>query len=502
MSKFSFPELCSFCHSRLGSINCLLPHELIVMYTHLDDDLENSIMLSEIHINYGTERLLSNYNFVQWFIGHPKSQTSSQKRRIDDIMKCLPGFPREQLQMSGDFTVTEADALSFNQQESIALSQHANRRTSVWIRSDHFDEAPIQETITKVPTHLNQRDEPTSTHTDENSELSFTSSENNDVDDLDTDTKVSNDAETPITIVDSTSVSPTTVTVMSEPEDSVYHATRFIALGAILLNQMESKGITKTKTRLLMQSLEFEIALKFRNGIKYKPTPNAELNHPIALAKALVAAHENHDLTSWKSGLLVRCSHFCLLNFSAFFTNSQHTAVTSLFDSMLQFCKTGIHMLSKHTEKSVVEQLILQELNTVGKPQLLTWLYSTQLSDTSLNYHKDLAFIGFENVNFILDLDDRSKLLQSFIVKANCARSSPFVEVNEATQLMWKLIKLSAYHIDNNKSWRNPTSILSMSAFINLMINADCMIQVKDRYACHELLKAAILLYSKRVPPN
>jgi len=509
MSNFSFPEKCSYCHERLGSFHCLLPFEFSKIYVRLEDPLQDAIQLSDIHSQYGFDRLLANLNLVQWFLNHPRSQSSSQHERVQDEVHSLRQFDHMHSQVAPPFHPFNEESISYSILETLGLRKNVNKRTTAWIKHNDADDslyhgiqkdsvvsdAPSSQCASNDDTGSNEQSsiKDSSTKLDvhqPNSIQDLMVLKNVDTLVLPEPTNVGSKSHDEPLVIKETSARP-----MSIADDASLHALNIIAKSISFLYKLEEKKITKLQTKALKQSLMFEINLRLKLGPTFKAKMVTEIDHPIALAKVLVAAHTDADLTAWKFGRTLQCSRFCLLNFSAFFSTNIYERLTSLFDCTLIYCKSGIYLLGEIFGKDTVNDAINSIFKQLGYPMLLTWLDMTHLTPRSTLNHMDYHFDGKNDVNFIIDLDNREQMLRKIILDLEDTDgvSTPYFGSRDET--IWKLIRLVCKHLDSNENWKHSDSTITISEYYDLTRALSFTLPAKERPNCQTFLQRIVDSY-------
>jgi len=471
--EFKYPADCSFCHSRIGSKDCLLPYEFVCKYQTPTDDLSKVMDVSELHSSYGLSTLQYNFEFVHRVRSRPTSEAiqsyaasvslqSVEHLGIDEEHRSspTPANVDETLKDTNHGVQLSHKAITSSVDE---MNIHSTAKSSI----DDMPHILSADHTSDVPTPKSYASAATSDATPSSSKM------------LELSTMPNNK--------DSRGSSPSDLKVkLSRQEED--HIIVDLFLASTIAHAMTTKKMTETRVLKFFECMDTEIGIKQKLKHHYV-SKSTTLDHPIALAKELLATHSDHEILSWQESRPISCSNCCILNYPSLSSSSLTEENDRLVQVLVNYCssilKNGAYSestLSRLSEKFRIkldqrEHLYtynwlkskLRSISTMSssKSTVEQSSNSTQL-DRLLNISEDRLKIlnpgNKEHKCPAIDLDTL-ELLEANLASAvsNSFESLDDQQMDQSqTELMQAAIfNLVSEFVKHNKSWQNPNSLAS-----------------------------------------
>jgi len=455
MSKFQFPENCSFCQSRIGSDHCLLPYQFVKQYVLSEDTVSAIVDITEIHTTYGISALESNFNLLTWVRTRSFSRHGSS-----DLSFAYPvneqhtGTSNEmndssQLEaISSQSTVSDGGAsISFSDFITSQLDEDECRRTLDAIQASSV--TPSTPTMAEKLSHLRE---------DSPSEKS--------------DNPIPLKGKGPKII---TNFSTHEISTDQDRRNLYNHLVQDLVMMTKTAFNLHAKKRGWIRISSLKESIMYESNMRSRLGNKYSPTFNSELDGNIAIAKEIIARHSIDDIQLWQSDKQTSHGNFCFLNDVMFRLEGLSNDQQRLSEELIRFT---FFSLSAHlTEKGsniTLSSLIDFELGKANHPCNIAWIKSqykflnsqqeSRSSESSTTSRrgdpKKVAKEPYPTTDPRL-LNYINTHLQVFIVKVINESGNDVPVMSDETKVHTFIFKLANEFLLRNKGWHNENSFTS-----------------------------------------
>lgn len=116
-----------------------------------------------------------------------------------------------------------------------------------------------------------------------------------------------------------------------------FHVAEDIGRAIAVAYRLHERKMTHLKSGQLSDCVLKELDTKTRTGKFYKPSYSTELNHPISLAKELVATHTEIEILHWQECTNVHEYGYCIFDFLSFSPVTNERTHSPLYRSLIDF---------------------------------------------------------------------------------------------------------------------------------------------------------------------
>lgn len=479
--EFQYKDNCTFCHSRIGSKRCLLPYEFVCNYQHNGDALSVIVDVTELHMTYGIEALQYNFEFLYRVRSRPTSD-AIQSRAQSYSMSATPNETVNDSvtplsPASNNFVV---DTIRTTESE---LKQQGNRTPTGAPNLPGLTESSDSINVKSLTDKLND-----TTLKTNRSYASAVTKESN----LEHRSKVKDDSNMLKQYESRNSTDSEESAELTQSDES--HLTNDLIMAILVAHAMTNKHQSETRVSKLFECIDTEIGMKERLKQHYVSKRNTNLDHPIALARELIASHSDAEILSWQEGRLIECTRCCILNYPPFSTTSQTVDNDRLVQTLISYCSSILKSkMYKEKERIRLSQKIAITLELRGNIFAHNWL-KTKLRSISNIYatkRKDETSIQQEHKSSLTNhTEDQLRILTPRMNKHSCPPveqttleflqthlSTAILKVTKGKELNYSSIPkeltsedffftLITEFVKHNKSWHNPNSLASTKSLL------------------------------------
>lgn len=452
--EYKFPEQCFFCQSRIGSEHCLLPFELVNVYTAPNDALSAITDITEIHMHCGIPALKANFELIQWVRMRPTANEISEYSR-SVRSRTSEWFESQQ----GKDETTEQRVAKYVEASSQTQSPTKELETTSW--SDEVQESETyaskakakedKDHIDLIPEHLKEH-------------RAVEVSEDNETTGGTHLTKES-DGESDRNKVEQ-------VKMISKDEE--IHLAYDLMLAAKAAYKLYSLKRLMVKTGQLIEHLITEIELRNTFGNSYRPSLNTTLDGTKSISKEIVGRHNEEIIRQWESGKNVNAHRFCILNFKAFQASKIGVEGNHLLDDLTRYYGIAKENLSKRErDYERVQNLIKFEFERQNELEIDSWI-KTRVRYLELKDSNTKKSMQNQEVHETKEqkrepypaIDERlsdhiNTHLQLFVNAAIRRANGDVPTMKDETKVETFIVKLATEFLKRNKGWQNENSFSS-----------------------------------------
>lgn len=368
MTKFKYPEQCTFCSTRIGSEHCLLPYEFVMKFSLPHDYTSQVIELTEVHMTYGIQTLHFNSEFLTQIRTRPHSVVASS---IDQSVISTTNELLKSDDISTDTqTIDTIDqGVKISQTESLPTDEDNHESNESNESHSPLGTPPPFGPRIRFPftwDHLNY---------DVPSDLNLSITENQDKG-----KQIDHANAPPQDNAQRSNLAEQIVQLSSNAERSLIKDLTMALIHAYNLDVLKH---SKTRVIKFVECLDQELHFKRTYKERYESSRETKLDHPIALAKELVAHHSPEEFQTWEQGS-PNPDHFgCILNFPYLSSISQTVATDMLMDKLVHYAMSVLtHKRLAKDVKDRLSESIKIRLSARGHPLAYNWFTtkSRQLS--------------------------------------------------------------------------------------------------------------------------
>lgn len=446
VTTMTYPNYCPYCSKKYSSLKCVLPYALVSELTLPTDQTDLAIELTELHCSFKTELLRENAEKTQWHLSHSDPSHGSVFSPTHNWVVHNDNLPPSRL------TSTVA----------------SNSISGVLITEDHSSPPETEFQHLKTLKAAKPRVITAETHNDTVSK---------------TDSASVPQTRSPLTAanLEQLNSSPTVVDEkFSLTTVDALHLANDLVLALVTAQNLRKKNRSKLSLSELHSTTEKELETADHLGPAYKPHSSTPLDHPIALAREIIAHHDTDTVNNWMdpdTKLSTKHSH-CICSFKRLSpTHDSSTKDVKLDNALLHFAKSSLTLLmqDKSTKKHSTKALksLLAERSMLSS---LEWLTNSPLDKLYLN---DQKFLHQEKLLSSLNSTEpapKLKLKESVppvsdkvasllkdklptVISMTLApdSSSPLKQVNSNFLNTANLSLLSEHIVRYNPHWTTPT---------------------------------------------
>lgn len=453
MTEFYFGKDCTFCQSRIGSTHCLLPYQLVISYNPPKDITSKVIDITEIHMRYGIEALNYNSQSLEWIRERSNSMSSAARSHVTSQdsrlwSEQMSEIDRTQSPDNGGIPLTGIPTQTDrNQQISMTKSMTPESKGKTLAEIVH-DELTISKKIVQ-----HQVDEPKTVSPRSEQSSPAKTIKQQDV------------------VVKAKSNDKIKFEMTREARNHIISDAVLVAKVAFNLHSAERGWIT---VNALKESIIYESNLRSKLSVKYHPTSDKRLDGNIALAKAIVATHDNRSIQSWTSGQAATHGPYCLLSRSFLSINDDEHSDSSLFDELIKCFSATINILHENTTdgKNISEAIkftlvkdnypnayewMLNQMKYIGIQSIPKSMTRSMSTDKGKNKRVSSPYPPIDE-----RLLDFINIRLQVIVNKNIENAKDEVpRMPDETKLTRFFFKLASEFLRRNKGWKNENSFTS-----------------------------------------
>jgi len=330
MSDFKFPENCSYCTTSYKTEHCTLPYYLVKGFELPQDPTLRAIELTKLHCAYHPDTINQLVSTSNWHI-----QSATTSRASSSYNESQHSFVYNPDIMS---------AFAPPSTEGVRLSETTDSLSP-----------PAEEPL------------PTLGSSQLNLKLTEPTLDLHGLDHQDTET----------------ASTPALETTQATPYDSraIMHLIQDLSMAAITatnLRKIKRQNLTAQDFR---ECLEKELSLLFQMKEKYTPHHSTKLDHPIALAREIIATHSHDQITDWH-GITHKNSitpHGCILNYLPLTRHDSASNKKRLDNCLLRFSKLSLSNPRIPKDRTRLAHLSAKEqISSRGYPTIFEWLKKTK----------------------------------------------------------------------------------------------------------------------------
>jgi len=350
MEHKTIADDCIFCKSRLHTKICQLPYELAKNYKNPGNDIEEIMAITEIHTHYGLPGLQANLQFTRQILDNEHMSTFS--------MRSSTGTQTDQFETSILSTTDDSEREGTDKQIASQQSEQNDEeeeKTPV-IQKPSTKEATSRTKEKKVkarPIPLKSYASIAETFKEESAMI--------------TNVTIANTDEREQPKVSKTQQDEQTLNV-----DDIEHLTEEIMLILIYSNRSD-ENFSHTKVEKLITAFDTELEIRKRIKEAYKPSMLTNLDHPVLLAKEMVARHTVSDFKEWECGKRITTHKHCILNQPTLSSTNEDTLTTRLIDTLIEYSgRTVDEYESTSKQGQQIRRLLQSKLEARGY-EIYSW---------------------------------------------------------------------------------------------------------------------------------
>jgi len=496
MSQFQFYENCTFCQSRIGSIHCLLPYQLLKSYNPPEDVTSKIVDVTEIHMIYGIESL--NYNLE--VINRVKSRPYSGQGSVQSTTShCERSDWFEQMNESVDSQAlkTASSASTLDDVQSISYSDYITEQLElpidegVSISEDFKSQTETEQFLSFPAAQLGNEEKLTSNEVNENPLDSFSESVKRE------------------SVIDKANA--------ATMRNFRNHAVRDLVIIAKAAYNIHANGRGGIRTNAFKESLMNESNIRCITGQRYQPSTNTLLDGNKALAKELIAYHSTEEIQCWESGRVTESGQFCILNARALSQPIDKSDDSKLGEDLVKcFFKMLLSQSRENSARDTYKSLIQFELERCGHEKTFDWIDNRYLFLEKGKVHSK-AFASSSNFRASETKSPEPKVkpeqrvidfmnthLQVFINRKIESFGDNAPVMPDETKLPKFLYKLASEFILRNKGWHNENSFANPQHLVRLEEQTGLKSRQSESLLTFNMLKAILddfrASYKQRFP--
>jgi hypothetical protein len=443
-----YPEYCPYCTKKYNTTSCLLPYALVSLIELPQDQTDQAIELTELHCSFKAEYLRYYADLTHWHKSHSDPTNGSVFGPTHNWVVHNDSLPPSRL----------TSTVASTSQSGIPLTEAAHQ--------PHQTPEPQTQLTTEaiapqVTTNM-------STTTDTHSDLTPVTAPQ---------------SKSPLTAanleqLNAASFSSEKLSTLTLAD--ALHLANDTVLALVTAQNLRKKKRTKITLNDLYESLNTELTTADHLGMAYKPKSSTPLDHPIALAREIIAHHDIDTVYNWLDpDSTLSCSHkCCLLNFKRIAPNYVHSPTELRLDNhLLLFAKHSVsHLLKDKSMKKHSTRALNNLLAERFMPTSFDWLTTSPLDKLYLDDHvlltteKNLSlFTTPHQSSHKLPLKESSPPIDSTTSKllseslptiVSAALSSKALTLSNISPHLREeifIIQLSNYTVRHNPRWNTPT---------------------------------------------
>jgi len=319
-ASFNYFENCTFCQTRIGSTDCLLPFQLTRQYIRPQDDVAAIIDLTEIHTTYGIHALKSNFEIIHWIKNRPTAnQIQEYSTKVlsrtqewyfkNDYLQNLPG---PDISARADSSCQTDD--SSNNQDPLLLIE---KPAKIKAEPEPQDDSSYSSIESKAGAVVQS-------WSDQASEAAKATSESEPKPQIDQKTKEKERKPK----------------VLDRMDENHLIQDLLLAIKAAYNQHFNPKS--NARIDQLHASLDYELNIKGSTGSNYKASFETSLDSSKLISKEIVARHSVENARRWEMGDHDYLTPHCILAFPPLDVNSEdqdliriESAFTHYFNSII-----------------------------------------------------------------------------------------------------------------------------------------------------------------------
>jgi len=501
MTEFNLKLNCIFCQSKIGSKHCLLPFQLTESHTLPENALLAMMDATEIHMKYGTESLLYNFNFINSFEAERLDITNS---------RCHEQAPPSTSQWSEIMNDHEGSNHDSDNQLTTENVSKLEDDYSKWI-TDQLDEEQLR--VKDLPS--------SNTSTMKSADSGVKLVHANDFEKKSFSAILSAKGDEPDTHVmaEKREFLPKKkhsmkAQVLQLERDEINHTVQDLLLAAKSASNMYANKRCWILTTALIGSICSESQLRDQIGMSYKPSYSTTLDGNKAIAKELIAKHSHDKIESWERDEVNDSSHFCLLNFNKFSIMHDSESKDKLADSLIGYFYSTITSLTlSEAQKAEITENLEFELTKCGHIETFAWINGKSRSlnriDTSARTGKRSGSISSSVTNNSSKAKSYPPVDQNLIDYINthlqvvinqeitkAGDSTPVL--TDQTDLKKLFFKLATEFLRRNKGWLNENSFTNANHLTKLEESTGLQVRSSESFLVFKILKRIIDEFRRR----
>jgi len=326
MSNENYPTECTFCYRKFKINPCLLPHILAKNIQLPTDHDERTMELTELHCHFNNDYFRTAVNMTRWQL------TSS-----DELSQSAPSATKNWLHDLHPDSQTHpmSEIVTLDTQSNVA--EGAPLAQSLETQDTPKTPAPKAESLIK---DVLTDDEITRVKTPSPTEAKSPLTESN--------------------LKQHETDSATRQNTSGLDTNEILHLADDIAISATCAQTLRKVKRDQTSLSQFMNSLSHEIDIINEKGKTYVPFTSTKLDHPVALARELLARHTVDQLYDWLQAKQPVCNTHhsgCLLNHLGYPINAKPSKDDVRIDNILfAFARNALDSLqrdSKHKKHAL-----------------------------------------------------------------------------------------------------------------------------------------------------
>jgi hypothetical protein len=250
-----------------------------------------------------------------------------------------------------------------------------------------------------------------------------------------------------------------------------------------------------------------ESDLRSTLGFKYRPSKNTSLDGNVALAKELIATHQQEEVQAWESGQCTEHGQYCLLNSSVLSLSRQHDDLNLLEEDLIKCFVNTLRLQTKaNSFGQSITEAIKFDLAKNGHESTFDWInnrysyLSTKTSKTSRpssNKGEGPSKTGKKAKTPYPPADQRlldliNTNLQVAINKRIELSGDDVPTMSDETKLSTFLFKLASEFLRRNKGWHNENSFATPQHLTKLEEYTGLTTKPSEAFLTFSILKGAI----------
>jgi hypothetical protein len=478
-----YPDYCTYCTQKYRSTKCLLPYALASRLVLPKDPIDMTMELTELHCSFKTDSLQHFAELTHWHTSQSDPQSGSVFGPTLNWVVHNDSLSRKMT--STDASTTHSGApLSENAQTGIAPTE-AESTSQVSGPTSNIDIGTDRTSTPTTPVQLKDEIAPaTSPLTAQNLE------------------QLSSTQKHPL------------LPEMTLPD--ALHLARDAVMAIVTAQNLRKLKRTSSTLSDLQTSVETELNALYRLGGEYKTKSSTKLDHPIAIARELVATHNATSFQSWRFKQQVKDKHphGCFLNFNR--SNPYylaHPELKRLDNYLLLFAKSAIDTLS--SQKAIKKQSIRAISTLLSEHNMETSLAWTTKTTLDKVYLDDEPLLLTEKAKLLATTTSSAKTslqlkeseppipestqellkasLPELIINELKLKSTTLQGLPPHLLLEQNLINLTTYIVSHNPKWQNTpfcvTTHMVENATKHFSVNSTQYERILLTYGINDIIK-------------
>jgi hypothetical protein len=484
MSMFKYFKECTFCQSRIGSTDCLLPFQFTQQYVAPTDEMSMIIDITEIHMQYGIAMLKNNFEMIHWIKNRPTADQISeyadsvrQGRLNDQQMLIHPTWNAEHSQLeyvdNSCQTDSSNDGVDLQSQivESPSSVQKKDSSTQYEVAGQESPPASISEELPAAPVWPKLP---------------------------------SRKAKQPAVQLKQPDRPPTLQETESLNRDDQNHVVQDVVIAIKTAFNLHANQRGSVKTQQFLEALMNESNIMSVTGDRYVKSMSTSLDGSRALSKEITARHSHDDVQRWESGKKGTQTRFCILNSDEFQLPLIDNDPRRLEECLIRYFQHVQKFKFINEPQSLrIMEMIKFELERQQQPLVFGWIQNKVKTPflTSQEFGKVLSTKSLGRASQSkppyppIDqkvIDHVNSHLQLVVNRQIVLRDDDIPKMLDETKVETFVFKLVSEFIRRNKGWLNETSFTSPQHLTRLEETTGLKSRVSDAFITFDIIKAVL----------